>query len=180
MLKKKLGAEGIERDWSRNRKTVANYIKTCIVGLNSVHFDNTTSAHFNINSIRATIREVIITGTEPLPDCIFSSCLELRKAIFRDSIEEIPHGCFQWCHNLKEVTIPEGVWGIGGRAFYSCWNLKRVVIPESVESIGEGAFEGCEQAEVILRKSVKDIDIGTYAFYDCKKIKYYRKRKKRK
>lgn len=176
MLKKKLGAEGIERDWSRNRKTVANYFKTCRVEFNSVLFNDFTSAYHNVKSIKLTIREVIITGTKPLPDFVFSSCLKLRKAIFRDSVEEIPYGCFKWCCNLREVTIPEGVWGIGGNAFYECWNLKKVVIPESVESIGEFAFDGCEKAEVILRKSIKDIDIGTYAFNDCKKIKYYRKK----
>lgn len=175
MLKKKLGAEGIERDWSRNRKTVANYFKTCRVEFNSVLFDDFTSAYHNVSSIKPIIREVIITGTKPLPDFVFSNCLKLRKAIFRDSIEEIPYGCFKWCYNLREVTIPEGVWGIGGNAFYECWNLKKVVIPESVESIGEFAFDGCEQAEVILRKSTKYIDIGTYAFNDCKKVKYCRK-----
>mgnify|MGYP002520365973 CR=1 FL=1 len=74
------------------------------------------------------------------------------------------------------LVISDGCEKIGNYAFCDCWNLKKVVIPESVESIGEFAFDGCEQAEVILRKSTKYIDIGTYAFNDCKKVKYCRKK----
>ena len=144
MLKKKLGPEAIERDWS--------WIK----GLMDC---------FKIPSSLIIPESVKRTG-----DYAFDQCWYLRKVEIPRSVEEIGGAAFRGC-NLEEVEIPEGCKYIGSNSFCGCIELERVVIPKSVELIGYCAFYDCNATIILQKPRGKFNFIASSAFRGCKDVK---------
>lgn len=145
MLKKRLGAEGIEKVW--NEDHISYYYK-----------------------IPSSL--IIPEGCVKVGDCAFLECRRLKKVSIPGSVKKINYGAFWGCCKLREVIIPEGVVKIGNYAFYKCEELKEAVIPESVNDIGNFAFGGCPVADIILHKPWSKFEfIATNAFLGCKDVK---------
>lgn len=145
MLKKRLGAEGIEKVW--NEDHISYYYK-----------------------IPSSL--IIPEGCERIGVCAFLECRRLKKVSIPGSVKKIRYGAFWGCEKLIEVIIPEGVERIGYRAFEGCKELEKVIVPKSVKFIGDCAFIGCDKATIILKKRKKDFEeIGDKAFSCCKYVK---------
>ncbi len=94
-----------------------------------------------------------------------------------------------------EFVIPEGTLAVADLAFRSCL-LTSVTFPDGLQSIGEGAFGGCPLEQVRFGKGLRKIDaaafsgcgklvsvelgeseegleIGDYAFSDCKSLQTF-------
>ena len=80
-----------------------------------------------------------------------------------------------------EYTIPEKVQVIGANVFAGKIGLTKITIGHQVTEIGEYAFDGCSNLEEVVFLPVPvvegeeaaeraTLDIGTYAFTDCKKL----------
>jgi len=52
--------------------------------------------------------------------------------------------------------------------------LRSIVVPESVELIGYACFRGCENLESVIIEgtSGSELDIGEYAFENCRKLRH--------
>lgn len=145
MLKKRLGAEGIEKVWNEDRISYYYKIPTSLI---------------------------IPEDCERIGDCAFLDCWRLKKVSIPGSVKKINYGAFWGCNDLREVIIPEGVVKIGHYAFYQCEGLKEVLISESVERIEDWAFGGCPVANIILHKPWSKFEfIATNAFLGCKDVK---------
>lgn len=148
MLKKKLGIEGIERDWCYNR----------------------TSNYYKIPS-SLTIPE----GCRKINFCVFWACKELKEVEIPESVKVIGNSAFEDCIKLEKVVIPKSVVRIENWAFSSCRELKKIEIPGSVEYIGDEAFWGCKNAEITIKKPesrrYSKRYISPTAFKICKDVK---------
>jgi len=146
MLKKKLGIEAIERDWS------------WLGGLVD---------YFKISPIL-----IIPESVEVIRFKAFSYCWYLKKVEILGSMKIIGGAAFRGCENLEEVEIPEGCEYMGRYSFCGCSKLERVVIPKSVKRIENYAFAWCRNAVIILKKHKKDFEeIEEDAFRECKDVK---------
>ena len=164
MLKKKLGAEVIDKEW----RYLGNYFK-----------------------IPSTIN--ILEGCERIGDYAFKSCWELKrvvipegcksigiaafwgsglkKAIIPESVEDINDYAFA-ISSLVRVIIPKGCKRVGAKVFEFCNRLEEVVVSENVEEIGNFAFDGCRKATIILKKHKRDfVRIGSCAFLGVRDVK---------
>lgn len=95
--------------------------------------------------------------------------------IIPDGVEVIGYRAFCDC-KVEKVVISGSVKKIRACAFVGCRKLKKVIIPENIEEIGSCAFSGCGKAEVIIEKTKEDFEIGEYAFFECKSVKYVKEK----
>ena len=120
MLKKKLGIEGIESDWSYNR----------------------TSNYYKIPS-SLTIPE----GCRKINFCVFWACKELKEVKIPESVKVIGNSAFEDCIKLEKVVIPKSVVRIENWAFSTCFRTDVVIINKSSEKdfkyLGRRAFRDC-------------------------------------
>lgn len=125
MLKKKLGTEAIERDWSW-------FI----------------TARFKISSTF-----VIPEGCKRIGCHTFSGCRELRNVVIPGSMKFIDTSAFCGCYKLEKVVIPESVDWIRWSAFSHCWRATIILRkPESeFKEIGRWAFNGVRDVKEEIR-----------------------------
>ena len=147
MLKKRLGIEGIERDWG----ALFN-----------------PSYYYNIPSTL-----IIPEGCVKIGYRAFCGCKDLKKVVISKSVEEIGRSAFDGCVKLGgKIKIPNSCKLISDYAFWGCKRLKKVVISKSVERIEVDAFDRCEKAEIILEKPKSEFKwIATNAFTNCRYVK---------
>ncbi len=123
-------------------------------------------SHFSKESLKS----VVITGGESIPNAAFSGCTQLTGVIIPDSITNIGEDAFSNCENLSGVIIPEGVTNIGKAAFLGCSKLTGIILPNRMTTIEDYAFYQCVGlTSITIPDSVTDI--GESAFGDCYNIK---------
>lgn len=105
MLKKKLGLEAIERDWSLIKRT-------------------SIETYFKIPSSL-----IIPDGCMKIGDRAFCDCKELSKIEIPKSVEVIGISAFDWCDNAVVILEkPKSEFKyIGPYAFWECKNVKEEV-----------------------------------------------------
>lgn len=121
MLKKKLGSEAIERDWS----------------------------WFITARFKVSHTFVIPEGCKRIGCHTFSGCRELKNVVIPGSMKFIDTSAFCGCYKLEKVVIPESVEAIGYYAFERC--KRAVIILRKSKSefrfIGLDAFKGCKDVK---------------------------------
>ena len=123
MLKKKLGAEAIERVWSwKGRLSISNYFK-----------------------IPSTL--IIPEGCEKVGNGAFDCCNKLKKVKISGSVKSIGTLAFGGCRELGVIVIPESVEEIRDCAFDGCENAVIIIVNKSSESdfkfLGRLVFRDC-------------------------------------
>ena len=127
MLKKKLGPEAIERNWSVRHNCLIDYFK-----------------------IPPTL--IIPEGVESIG--YHALCYSnLKKVVIPGSVKYIGPCAFWKCKKLEEVIISESVKRIGYEAFYYCSNATIILKKrrEDFEKIGLNAFAGCNDVKEEIR-----------------------------
>ncbi len=102
--------------------------------------------------IPATLRNVIVTNQEILPNGAFSNCDMLESVTLPENITSIGSYAFYLCTNLSRINseqentidLPEGLLTIGSYAFCGMGQITTVIVPETVTTIGSSAFMGCD------------------------------------
>lgn len=121
MLKKRLGAEAIEKEglWGVN-----------VIGL-----------YYKIPSTL-----IIPEGCVEIGYAAFWKCIRLKKVIIPKSLKRIGDYSFRNCSGLEEVVIPENVEEIGDCAFYRCSNATIILekLVSEFEFIESSAFYLCK------------------------------------
>ena len=113
-----------------------------------------------------SLKTLVITGGESIPQHAFYNCSGLTSITIPDSVTSIGSYAFRGCSGLTSITIPDSVTSIGSGAFRYCSSLTSITIPDSVTSIGEGTFSGCSGlTSITIPDSVTSI--GQSAFYNC-------------
>ena len=146
MLKKKLGIEGIERDWPSDEEELKDFFK-----------------------VSSTL--IIPEGCDHIGEYAFWSYNELKEVIIPKGVESIGYKAFFECRELEKVEILGSVRTIGKSSFERCVKLKKVIISEGVEVIAAYAFWGCKEAIIILKNSRKYLVIGRDAFTNYRDVK---------
>lgn len=124
MLRKKLGAEAIETNWSFFGPRMNNYFK-----------------------ISSTL--IILEGCVRIGDDTFDSCKNLKEVSIPKSVEEVGERAFRECKKLEKVEIPESVKMIRRAAFCGCQEATIILKkPENdFEEINDSAFVGCKDVK---------------------------------
>ena len=91
-----------------------------------------------------SLKTLVITGGESIPQLAFSGCSSLTSITIPDSVTSIGSSAFSGCSSLTSITIPDSVTSIGSSAFSGCSSLTSITIPDSVTSIGNNAFYGVD------------------------------------
>ena len=104
MLKKKLGVEGIEKDWLSDDEKLTNYYKI---------------------PPKLNIQE----GCKRVGICVFEYCQWLKKVIIPKSVDEIGDFAFYYCKNATMILRKsrKDFVRIGVRAFYCIKDVKEEV-----------------------------------------------------
>ena len=145
------------------------------------------------------LEKVVFTGLiESIEDYSFYNNLKLNDINLRKSLISIGTNAFTNCRSLPSLTLFGTVEIIDREAFQFCSSIKSVILSIRIMFVGDGVFEGIQSISSIqvngegdmvdyyrphispfyhFRESVTDItidngveSIGTYAFYDFKKI----------
>ena len=112
MLKKKLGIEAIEVNWSVRHNCLIDYFK-----------------------IPSTL--IIPEGCDHIGDYAFWSYNELKEVIIPKSVVEIGYKAFFECRELEEVEILGSVRAIGKSSFERCVKLKEMTGADRVVVFGD-------------------------------------------
>ena len=109
MLKKKLGVEGIEKDWLSDDEKLTNY--------------------FKINYFKIPPTLTIPEGCERIGNFAFWRCERLEKVIIPRSVERIRFHAFWGCKNATIILKKrrEDFVRIGVRAFYCVKDVKEEI-----------------------------------------------------
>ena len=160
MLKKKIGAEAIER-----YRFLENFFKipTSLIipeGVKGIRESTFSGCDW--------LKSVVIPGSvKSIGGSAFYGCENLEDVLIQGGAD-IRYHAFSGCTKLKRVVIPEGVKRIGNSAFKDCYELEKVEIPESVKVIEAYAFNDCKSATIILKKPKSEFEyFGFGVFLGC-------------
>jgi hypothetical protein len=116
--------------------------------------------------IPTSLKTVIITGGNIIPNNAFSGCSNITSITIPTSVMSIGQSAFQGCSSLTDINIPNSVTSIGNSAFSGCSSLTGINIPNSVTSIGNSVFQGCSSlTSITIHDNVTSI--GSSAFSGC-------------
>jgi len=122
----------------------------------------------NPNYVPTTLKEVILTNCEQIPQNAFYDCKNITSILLPEDVTTIGQLAFHGCSGLAEFEIPSSVQTIGWAAFAGCTDLKEIVIPEGVRSIS-GVFQSCTSLQSIdLPESLSYV--GDLTFYNCSSL----------
>lgn len=148
------------------------------------------------------------TKLKYISDYTFHGCTSLKEINFCDSVSSIGKYAFYECSSLTELDLPENLEEIGEAAFMECKSLKTITVPQKLslmngtqypifidylnlekiifeegreDIIGYGFFDTRTDVEIIIPKSVKEIEPKTFFIHgkakiiflgDCPKVHY--------
>ena len=129
--------------------------------------DYTNSSYSEWNSLRSTIKEVIIEdGITHIGNNSFGAITSLEKITIADSVTTIGNSAFQNCSSLTEAVISDNVTSVGAYAFSGCTSLASLTIGKNVTAIGTYAFNETNALTEIYynAKNVSDLSSYNYVF----------------
>lgn len=92
-------------------------------------------------------------------------CINLKKVILNDKVQQFYGDPFRGCVSLKEISdIPDTCYDIGGDCFYGCSSLKSIKIGNGITQIWNNAFRNCTAMESFVIKTVVPPTLGNEAF----------------
>lgn len=92
-------------------------------------------------------------------------CINLKKVILNDKIQQFYGDPFRGCISLVEISdIPDTCNEIGGDCFYGCSSLKSITIGSGIKQILYGAFRDCSAMESFVIKAVTPPTLGKDVF----------------
>ena len=136
-------------------------------GTKYTHFGyifGTDSASGNNLYLPLSLKEVIITGDNPIDSFAFKYCHTLERIIILGNITTIKEYTFDQCSNLIEVQLPESVTTIEEHAFSHCSSLKDLQLPSKLTSICEYAFVNCSSLEsIVIPNTVTNLERDVFS-----------------
>ena len=90
-----------------------------------------------------TITKVIIPSSLKYTDSMFTSCRNIKTAIFEEGLETLGSYTFNGCTNLEYVYLPSTLKTIKIYGL-AITGIKNIVIPKSVTTVADGIFGWCK------------------------------------
>lgn len=120
-------------------------------------------------------------GLETIANNAFKDCSELTSIDLPASLKSIGTNVFLGCENLAAINVEEGntiMASYHGAIFspdlktlrFGPPAIKEVIIPDQCENVASKAFEKAKIEKVTGSKNL--LQIGEYAFSDCKQLTY--------
>ncbi len=157
--------------------TIPNSVTS--IGENAFSGCPITSAKIPASAISSipknSLKTVVITSGNSIPDNAFENCGFLTSITMSDSIKTIGRYAFYKCEMLANVTMGSGIKSIGTDAFRECGSITQIMIPDGVTSIGGSAFMNCEALTIYCEAAEKPSGwdnnwnyYGGTVVWDCK------------
>ncbi len=108
---------------------------------------------------------ILPDGVENIDDYAFANCQNLKEIVIPETVTHFGTGAFQNCAALSKIKLPENTIHLGNKIFNGCISLDKIDIPNGPKTIGSYTFCGCGIKEVVIPKTVTDID--SHAFENC-------------
>ncbi|MGM9637829.1 MAG: leucine-rich repeat domain-containing protein [Eubacteriales bacterium] len=86
----------------------------------------------------------------------------LEHVTLEEGFSYIPQGAFSNNSNLRDIVIPGSVEEIERHAFAECTELEKITLNEGIQSIKELFISETKVSEIIIPKSVTELDVGTF------------------
>ena len=113
----------------------------------------------------------------------FAGCSALEAITIPVSLKNLSSGMLQNCSTLKEIVIPAGIKALQNQVFSGCSSLEKVTMSPEISVINQSAFANCTKLHTIayhgdteantpgiIRLGAHTVNIGQYAFQNCKAI----------
>jgi len=100
-----------------------------------------------------------------IAESAFKECTKLTRVAFPSGITKLEKACFFNCLSLSDIKFSSDLKSIDDEAFYNCKSLTSIDLPYKLESLGSMAFAQSGLKEIIIPRSVKNINEN--AFNDC-------------
>lgn len=114
-----------------------------------------------------SLMTVTLSSTlETIGGCAFQNCEKLTTIVLPKSLKTISPQAFKGCTSLKQLTVSKDLI-IGFEAFHNT-GLESILFEEGVTAIPDTCFAGTKIREVILPKTVKNVD--RQAFAGCENL----------
>ena len=136
-------------------------LKTVVMPSSVTEIGGSAFSNSGISSIK------LHTGITKINWYAFKGCKNLKKITIPKTVKEA--GYLIDDSAVEKVTFSTGIKEIPSDICSRAYNLKTVVIPSTVEKIGNSAFRSSSIENIVLPKSLKEID--WYAFENCEKLK---------
>ena len=138
---------------------------------------------------------VLQTAMDELPQSAFRNFTSVETIKLPEGMVTIGSSAFEGCTSLTTCILSSTIRTLDGGAFSKCLNLQNVNV-DNVTSAGPSCFQGCSKLETIDLSNLKKMswrcfencsmltnvtfgeslaEIGSQAFYNCKKFKAYEK-----
>lgn len=111
------------------------------------------------------------SSLEYIGEYAFHNCTTPTSVALASSVSHIGRNAFENCTNVEEVTLPSGLRTINEETFKDCTSLETINI-ENITTINRYAFENCSSLTGVSFNKTNGVDIGEYAFLDCKSLEY--------
>lgn len=127
-----------------------------------------TTASSNNSYVPSSLKHVVVTNENHIPDNAFYECEHLTTIELPDSCSSLGQFSFQKCRSLTNIVLPSNLHQIYNGAFWSCESLTSITIPSNITYIGENAFRYCPSlSEVIFEDGIQITSIEASTFNDC-------------
>jgi hypothetical protein len=115
--------------------------------------------------VPASLKTVIITGSEYIPTNAFYNKSNLTTIEIPDSVKYIREDAFYGCGSLVNVEIPSGVTTLDAGAFNGCSSLTNITIPVGIDKIEDRMFENCASlTSIVIPNNIKTIGIEAFLY----------------
>ncbi len=129
--------------------------------------DTRTFVSYFPKKFGVTLDELILTGTETIPDNYFADFTGF-KSFDLTHYKKIGENAFKNT-GLTSITIPKNINEIGKGAFSNCVNLKNAVIESEIKKLPDYMFAECELLSDVTVSTSTD-EIGEKTFSNCEHL----------
>jgi len=147
-------------------------------GGNNLTCTHIFSAHngysYSVDYVPESLKNIVITGSEKIPDNAFARFKHIRSVTLADSIKTIGRNAFEYCSSLEVIKLGKGIESIASNAFNQCTAMIEVINHSDLEIVaGKDDFGGIAKYAFEVHTGEPKLKVlGDYKFYTFNGVNY--------